>query len=77
MTLKSPNDSKISSTLRERIEGNIKNRNCYCIRIDYDDDNEEEEEEEEEMEGEEEEKVQGTRRQSFNIVLILMGYNKI
>ena len=32
--------------LRERIEGNIENRNCYCIRIDYDDDNEEEEEEE-------------------------------
>ena len=43
--------------LRERIEGNIGNRNCYCIWIDYDDDNEEEEEEEEE-------KVQDTRSYS-------------
>ena len=42
---KAPNNSKISSTLREMIEGNIESRNCYCIRIDYDDDNEEEEEE--------------------------------
>ena len=49
-------NSKISSTLRERIEGNIENRNCYCIWIDYDDDNKEEEEEEE---GEEEAQEEG------------------
>ena len=39
-------NSKIRSTLRVRIEGNIENGNCYCIRIDYDDNNEEKEEEE-------------------------------
>ena len=55
MAQKRPKQLKIRSTLRERIEGNIENRNCYCIRIDYDDDNEEEKEEEEE---EGEEKVQ-------------------
>ena len=48
-------NSKIRSTLRVRIEGNIENGNCYCIRIDYDDNNEEVEEKEEE---EEEEEVQ-------------------
>ena len=54
-------NSKIRSTVRVRIEGNIKNRNCYCIQIDYDDDNEKvEEEEEEEKKDGEEEKVQGT-----------------
>ena len=53
---KSPNNSKLSLTSREGIEGNIENRNCYCIPIDYDDDNEEEEEEEEEGE----DRVQGT-----------------
>ena len=53
-------NSKIRSTLRVRIEGNIENGNCYCIRIDYDDNYEEvnkkEEEEEEKEEEEEEEK---------------------
>ena len=44
---------KIRSTFRVRIEGNIENGNCYCIRIDYDDDNEE-------VEEEEEDKVNGT-----------------
>ena len=50
--------------IKIRIEGNIENGNCYCIRIDYDDNNEEveekeeEEEEEEEKEEEEEEKVE-------------------
>ena len=63
--LKAPNNSKIRSTLRVRIEGNIENGNCYCIRIEYDDDNEE-------VEEEEEEKVQGTRRQLFNMALILL-----
>ena len=56
--------------------------------LDYDDDNkevEEEEEEEEEDEEEEdeedgeqeEEKLQGTRRQLFNMALILLEYNEI
>ena len=35
------------------------------------------EEEEEEGKEDEEEKVQGTRRQLFNMALILLGYNKI
>ena len=38
---------------------------------------EEEEEEEEEGDEEEEEKVQGTRKQLFNMALILLGYNEI
>ena len=51
---KASNNSKIRLTLRVTIEGNIENRNCYCIRIDYDDDNEEiEKEKEEDWEGEE------------------------
>ena len=49
-----PQNSKIRSTLKVRIEGNIENGNCYCIRIDYDDNNEEVEEKEEEEEEEEE-----------------------
>ena len=69
---KAPNNSKIRSTLRVRIEGNIENGNHYCIRIDYDDDNEEVEEEEE-KEVEEESIVQGTRRQLFNMTLRLLG----
>ena len=78
---KAQNNSKIRSTLRVRIEGNIENGNCYCIWIEYDADNEEVEEEveEEDEEGkeDEEEKVQGTRRQLFNMALILLGYNEI
>ena len=49
-----------------RIERNIENGNGYCIGIDYDDDNEEVDEEEVES-------VQGTRRQLFNMALILLG----
>ena len=45
---------------------------CYCIRIDYDDDNEEVR-----RRGEKEEKVQGSRRQLFNMALTLLGYNEI
>ena len=56
--------------LRERIEGNVENRNCYCIQIDYDDDNEEDEEEGEL-------KVQGTWRQLSNMALTSLGYNEI
>ena len=37
-------NSGIRSKLRIRIEGNIENRNCHCIRVDYDDDKEEEKE---------------------------------
>ena len=82
-------NSKIRSTLRVRIEGNIENGNCYCIRIDYDDNNEEveekeeeeeeeeEDEEEEKDEEEEEEKVQGTRRKLLSMALILPGYNEV
>ena len=76
-------NSKIRSTLRVRIEGNIENGNCYCIRIDYDDNNEEvdkkeeEEEEEEKDEEEGEEKVQGTRRKLLSMALILPGYNEV
>ena len=73
--------SKIRSTLRVIIEGNIENRICYCIQIDYDDGNEEveeeNEEEEEKKEGEEEEKIQCTGRQLFNIALALLDYNEI
>ena len=55
---KALNNYKIRSTLRVRIEGNIENGNCYCIRIDYDDNDEkvnkkEEEEEEKDEEVEE------------------------
>ena len=31
---KARNNSKIRAKLRSRIEENVKNRNCYCIRID-------------------------------------------
>ena len=30
---KASNSSKLSFMLRERIESNIENRNCYCIQI--------------------------------------------
>ena len=57
MIVQAQNNSKIRSTLRVKIEGNIENVNCYCVRIDFDDNNEqvEEKEEEEEEEDEEEE----------------------
>ena len=72
---KSPKNSKIRSTLRVRIEGNIENGNCYCIQIDYDDNNEEveekEEEEEEEEKGgeeEEEEKDEEWRKRRYKVL---------
>ena len=76
--------TKIRPTLRVRIEGNIENGNCYCIRIDYDDNTEEvnkkeeeEEEEEKDEEEEDEEKVQGTRRKLLSTTLILLRYNEV
>ena len=52
---KAPNNSKISSKFRLRIERNIENRNCHSSLVDCDDDNEEEEEEKDEKEQEEKE----------------------
>ena len=69
---KSPLKLKIRSTLKVRIEGNIENGNCYCIRIDYDDNNEEVEEKEEEEE--EEEKDKEEEEEQIGISYAFMGW---